>query len=438
MEKVTVAAGQRVAAGQQIGLAGAEGNTTGCHLHFEVHPEGGTIYQDDSDPSSWLAENLVQKPRTPPVPAVVRLREAHRLQQVASNQPVDATYGFSAAPGTRMRDAESSIITRRDVFDLVVTKTITSPNVPRGRASATRDRSPSTKVGNSVTIRNKRSSAVLSAGDALIALGLGLVLATAYNLWFSNLTAHHEQVKAANTLRQQWQQGVDPLAPTSHEASPRPKESPGDQASAIPLGTGIAMLYVPRLGQDFHYAIVEGSTVPDADQLSQGPAHYADTQSPGQVGNFAVAGHRAGHGQPFANIDRLRSGDALIVETMSWWYVYRVLGQPTGSSPDLVRQQVAHGRGWQSAHLAGSRDRRPEQRQRVAAGARSSRSHRHATADDVDDLSPDVQLVASDDRLLAARHEGSQRRPDDAGQRAVAVRRGLVLMRIDSGQDARR
>ena len=58
------------------------------------------------------------------------------------------------------------------------------------------------------------------------------------------------------------------------------------------------------------------------------------------MGNFAVAGHRAGHGEPFANIDRLRSGDALIVETMSWWYVYRVLGQPAGSNPDLVRQQV--------------------------------------------------------------------------------------------------
>ena len=137
-----------------------------------------------------------------------------------------------------------------------------------------------------MTIRNKTSSAVLSAGDVLIALGLGLLLATAYNLWFSNLTAHHEQVKAANTLQQQWQQGVDPLAPTSHEVSPRHKESPGDQVSAIPLGTGIAMLYVPRLGQDFHYAIVEGSTVPEDDQLAQGPAHYADYPVPGAGGEL--------------------------------------------------------------------------------------------------------------------------------------------------------
>ena len=33
---------------------GAEGNATGCHLHFEVHPVGGAIYEDNADPSAWL------------------------------------------------------------------------------------------------------------------------------------------------------------------------------------------------------------------------------------------------------------------------------------------------------------------------------------------------------------------------------------------------
>jgi murein DD-endopeptidase MepM/ murein hydrolase activator NlpD len=54
MEAIGVRPGQRVRAGQPIGLVGTEGNSTGCHLHFEVHPFGGSIYEDNIDPAAWL------------------------------------------------------------------------------------------------------------------------------------------------------------------------------------------------------------------------------------------------------------------------------------------------------------------------------------------------------------------------------------------------
>ncbi|QWC86571.1 M23 family metallopeptidase [Nocardioidaceae bacterium] len=60
MSDVRVHDGQAVAAGQQIGEVGDLGNSTGCHLHFEVHPDGGSIYEDPIDPSPWLVNQPVR------------------------------------------------------------------------------------------------------------------------------------------------------------------------------------------------------------------------------------------------------------------------------------------------------------------------------------------------------------------------------------------
>jgi murein DD-endopeptidase MepM/ murein hydrolase activator NlpD len=54
MGGLAVHAGQHVKPGQVIGVVGDQGNTTGCHLHFELHPDGGSIYQDTTDPDPWL------------------------------------------------------------------------------------------------------------------------------------------------------------------------------------------------------------------------------------------------------------------------------------------------------------------------------------------------------------------------------------------------
>ncbi|WP_343212283.1 M23 family metallopeptidase [Actinomyces sp. 565] len=48
---IQVRAGDKVTAGQQIGLVGSSGNSTGCHLHFEVHLDGSP-----TDPVPYMAQ----------------------------------------------------------------------------------------------------------------------------------------------------------------------------------------------------------------------------------------------------------------------------------------------------------------------------------------------------------------------------------------------
>jgi sortase A len=138
-----------------------------------------------------------------------------------------------------------------------------------------------------------------------------ILLFVVYEVYITNVFAHRQQVKVHNALEKEWAQGKDPLA------------LPGGGSSAIPIGDGIANIYIPRFGKDFAFTVVEGT---DDASLQKGPGHYLGTALPAGTGNFAVAGHRVGKGEPFLNLDRLKAGDTVIVETKTRWYVYVVKG----------------------------------------------------------------------------------------------------------------
>jgi sortase A len=160
-----------------------------------------------------------------------------------------------------------------------------------------------------------------------ITLGLVLLLFSVYEVWFTGLMNGRTQDRLKNALEKEWEgAGDDPVV-----AAQRPAR-PGAKVRSIPLGDGFALIYIPAFGTDYVYTIVEGT---DPAELDRGPGHYPDSALPGQVGNFAIAGHRVGKGSPFLNLDKLRTGAPIVVRTKSYWYTYRVLGDKRTDDPKI-------------------------------------------------------------------------------------------------------
>jgi sortase A len=76
--------------------------------------------------------------------------------------------------------------------------------------------------------------------------------------------------------------------------------------------------------------VVEGT---GASALRAGAGHYPNTPLPGEEGNVAIAGHRTTYGKPFANLDHLKPGDEIFLETPVGKYTYKVSKDPFVVTP---------------------------------------------------------------------------------------------------------
>jgi sortase A len=155
-------------------------------------------------------------------------------------------------------------------------------------------------------------------------------------------------------LRKELQQSAAPPQ-TAREDKPGPRD-----------GEAFAVLRVPRFGREFTPVIVEGIS---QKALEKGPGHFPETALPGEPGNFAVAGHRTGWGQPFNKLPELRKGDTIDIEWKRTTYTYRVThskvvepsdvgvllpvpGKP-GARPDKARITLitCTDRGWDGTYV---------------------------------------------------------------------------------------
>ena len=169
---------------------------------------------------------------------------------------------------------------------------------------------------------------VRGIGQLLITLGIVILLFVVYELWVTGLYTKAQQHKLLDRITQDWlgQKGLGEIS----TQNPR--------VAHIPLGSGIAVLRIPRFGKGYHMVIVEGTGYSD---LQKGPGHYPGTAFPGQVGNFAVAGHRTTYDAPFNRIDTIRRGDAIVLETKTMWFTYRAEDTPAAKGyPRVPYQEI--------------------------------------------------------------------------------------------------
>ena len=121
--------------------------------------------------------------------------------------------------------------------------------------------------------------ALRGVGQVLITAGVVVLLFVVYEVYVTNYFAHQAQSKVKSELFKEFAEKKDPLGNGRLRL-------PGAKTPSVPDGAGIAFLYMPRLGRDYAWAIVQGTN--DAD-LEKGPGHYIVTAASGQVRDEADA-----------------------------------------------------------------------------------------------------------------------------------------------------
>ncbi|WP_405807345.1 class E sortase [Streptomyces sp. NBC_00210] len=167
----------------------------------------------------------------------------------------------------------------------------------------------------------KDSPAVIASraiGELFISFGVLMLLFVTYQLWWTNIRAGQEASQETNKIQDDWAKGRKP--------------------GAFEPGQGFAIMHIPKL--DVVVPIAEG--ISKHNVLDRGMVgHYGEgklkTAMPSdKLGNFAVAGHRNTHGEPFRYINRLKPGDPIVVETQDAYYTYKMESILPQTSPSNV------------------------------------------------------------------------------------------------------
>jgi sortase A len=95
------------------------------------------------------------------------------------------------------------------------------------------------------------------------------------------------------------------------------------KAREIGTGDALTRIKIPKINLDV--VVVEGTT---QSALRAGAGHYPNTPLPCEAGNVGIAGHRTTYGKPFHNLDLLKPGDTIVLETPIGKCTYKITKPP--------------------------------------------------------------------------------------------------------------
>ncbi|WP_427922230.1 class E sortase [Streptomyces sp. cg40] len=195
--------------------------------------------------------------------------------------------------------------------------------------------------------RALRRRVLWTGGEFLVTAGVVLLLLVVQQLWWTNREARQGAEHQVQALERQWAtQTPTPGAVSSGSPSVNTGTADGSSSRRSSTATSTAtphpsqayaILIIPRL----HLRVPIAEGVSKRNVLNKGyVGHYPGTQQPGQAGNFALAGHRNTHGEPFRYLPRLRLKDTVQVETSTAVYTYtvdKILPQTSAADSGVIR-----------------------------------------------------------------------------------------------------
>ncbi|QGF25157.1 class E sortase [Raineyella fluvialis] len=152
----------------------------------------------------------------------------------------------------------------------------------------------------------------LVVGIVLIVVGLVVLGWFGYQYIGTTIVSQQGYSHTTTQLEQSWSGGG--AASTTGSGDVRADGS----VVRIP-GAALGIMRVPAFGESWAVPVLDGT---DQTTLAKGLGWYENTNGPGQVGNFAVAGHVVTHGQPFRRLQELKPGATIEVETREAVYTY--------------------------------------------------------------------------------------------------------------------
>lgn len=139
-------------------------------------------------------------------------------------------------------------------------------------------------------------------GLVLVLAGVVLLGWVAWQLWGTSWQSGRKHDQGVERLEEAWRSGQETVRLDDGEVE--------------------AIVRIPAFGPDYAVPVLVGTS---DEVLAAGFGRFVDAAAAGEVGNYALAGHRITHGEPLRHLPDLVVGDEVVVETREATYTYTLV-----------------------------------------------------------------------------------------------------------------